>query len=217
MRTCCEVVIFGKKIIIWDVFESSKNEPFKFGVPLPREVLNQSLTTMPWNTIGFREKDGVELTRDESFKYRFKKDGCKHILIINEATKEDCGHYKVKTNGDESMAELLVQGESQSCSQHTFSHHTGGHVASPLLACRLFLGCSGSCRCPRHSAKVTAVVCACQLKLEDLDHISPEGHRSARATWILSLVFVTTEVVLSPPSLCLLTGFYFVCLFVKQN
>uniref|UniRef100_H3CVJ4 Myosin-binding protein C, cardiac-type n=1 Tax=Tetraodon nigroviridis TaxID=99883 RepID=H3CVJ4_TETNG len=55
------------------------------------------------------EKDGVELTRDESFKYRFKKDGCKHILIINDATKEDCGHYKVKTNGGESMAELLVQ------------------------------------------------------------------------------------------------------------
>lgn len=62
--------------------------------------------------IPHREKDGVELTRDESFKYRFKKDGCKHILIINEATKEDCGHYKVKTNGGESMAELLVQGES---------------------------------------------------------------------------------------------------------
>ncbi|XP_056268541.1 myosin-binding protein C, cardiac-type [Pseudoliparis swirei] len=55
------------------------------------------------------EKDGVELTRDESFKYRFKKDGCKHVLIINEATKEDCGHYSVKTNGGMSMAELLVQ------------------------------------------------------------------------------------------------------------
>ncbi|XP_037548571.1 myosin-binding protein C, cardiac-type [Nematolebias whitei] len=55
------------------------------------------------------EKDGIELTRDESLKYRFKKDGCKHYLIINEATKEDCGHYKVKTNGGESMAELLVQ------------------------------------------------------------------------------------------------------------
>ncbi|KAM4743748.1 myosin-binding protein C, cardiac-type [Anableps anableps] len=55
------------------------------------------------------EKDGVELTRDESLKYRFKKDGCKHVLIINEATKEDGGHYKVKTNGGESMAELLVQ------------------------------------------------------------------------------------------------------------
>uniref|UniRef100_A0A3B3YE28 Myosin binding protein C, cardiac n=1 Tax=Poecilia mexicana TaxID=48701 RepID=A0A3B3YE28_9TELE len=55
------------------------------------------------------EKDGVELTRDESLKYRFKKDGCKHVLIINEATKEDGGHYKVKTNGGESVAELLVQ------------------------------------------------------------------------------------------------------------
>uniref|UniRef100_A0A8C7MDE2 Myosin binding protein C3 n=1 Tax=Oncorhynchus kisutch TaxID=8019 RepID=A0A8C7MDE2_ONCKI len=54
------------------------------------------------------EKDGVELTRDESFKYRFKKDGRKHVLIINEATKEDCGHYTVKTNGGESMAELMV-------------------------------------------------------------------------------------------------------------
>ncbi|XP_076855019.1 myosin-binding protein C, cardiac-type isoform X2 [Brachyhypopomus gauderio] len=55
------------------------------------------------------EKDGVELTRDESFKYRFKKDGCKHTLIINEASKEDCGHYRVKTNGGQSVAELMVQ------------------------------------------------------------------------------------------------------------
>lgn len=62
----------------------------------------------------FREKDGVELTRDESFKYRFKKDGCKHTLIINDVTKEDGGHYQVKTNGGQSLAELLVQGESLS-------------------------------------------------------------------------------------------------------
>ncbi|XP_062845670.1 myosin-binding protein C, cardiac-type [Trichomycterus rosablanca] len=55
------------------------------------------------------EKDGVELTRDESFKYRFKKDGSKHVLIINDVTKEDCGHYQVKTNGGQSMAELMVQ------------------------------------------------------------------------------------------------------------
>uniref|UniRef100_A0A671UP24 Myosin binding protein C3 n=1 Tax=Sparus aurata TaxID=8175 RepID=A0A671UP24_SPAAU len=66
------------------------------------------------------EKDGVELTRDESFKYRFKKDGCKHVLIINEATKEDCGHYKVKTNGGESVAELLVQGELKAKDQAVF-------------------------------------------------------------------------------------------------
>ncbi|XP_029438050.1 myosin-binding protein C, cardiac-type-like isoform X2 [Rhinatrema bivittatum] len=55
------------------------------------------------------EKDGVELTREETFKYRFKKDGKKHHLIINETTKEDSGHYTVKTNGGESVAELLVQ------------------------------------------------------------------------------------------------------------
>jgi len=59
----------------------------------------------------YREKDGVELTRDESFKYRFKKDGCKHVLIINDVTKEDCGHYRVKTNGGQSLAELMVQGK----------------------------------------------------------------------------------------------------------
>uniref|UniRef100_A0A8D0GH97 Myosin binding protein C3 n=1 Tax=Sphenodon punctatus TaxID=8508 RepID=A0A8D0GH97_SPHPU len=55
------------------------------------------------------EKDGVEVTREETFKYRFKKDGKKHYLIINESAKEDSGHYKVKTNGGESVAELIVQ------------------------------------------------------------------------------------------------------------
>ncbi|XP_043938759.1 myosin-binding protein C, cardiac-type isoform X2 [Protopterus annectens] len=55
------------------------------------------------------EKDGVELTREETFKYRFKKDGKKHCLIINETVKEDSGNYMVKTNGGESVAELLVQ------------------------------------------------------------------------------------------------------------
>ncbi|XP_063294295.1 myosin-binding protein C, cardiac-type [Pelobates fuscus] len=55
------------------------------------------------------EKDGVELTREETFKYRFKKDGKKHYLIINETTAEDSGNYVVKTNGGESVAELMVQ------------------------------------------------------------------------------------------------------------
>ncbi|KAL1007358.1 hypothetical protein UPYG_G00085610 [Umbra pygmaea] len=70
-------------------------------VELECEVSEEG-TSVKW------EKDGVELTRNESVKYRFKKDGRKHTLIINEATKEDCGHYRVKTNGDESMAELMV-------------------------------------------------------------------------------------------------------------
>ncbi|XP_067151654.1 myosin-binding protein C, cardiac-type [Apteryx mantelli] len=55
------------------------------------------------------EKDGIELTREETFKYRFKKDGKKQYLIINESTKEDSGHYTVKTNGGQSVAELIVQ------------------------------------------------------------------------------------------------------------
>ncbi|KAM4651446.1 myosin-binding protein C, fast-type isoform 1-T1 [Discoglossus pictus] len=54
-------------------------------------------------------KDGVELTREETFKYRFKKDGKKHILIINEATKEDSGRYKVMTNGGQCEADLVVE------------------------------------------------------------------------------------------------------------
>ncbi|NXA44188.1 MYPC2 protein, partial [Eudromia elegans] len=54
-------------------------------------------------------KDGVELTREDAFKYRFKKDGKKHYLIINEATKEDTGHYKIMTNGGESEAEVIVE------------------------------------------------------------------------------------------------------------
>ncbi|XP_068116780.1 myosin-binding protein C, cardiac-type [Hyperolius riggenbachi] len=55
------------------------------------------------------EKDGVELTREETFKYRFKKDGKKHYLYINETTLEDSGNYTAKTNGGESVAELMVQ------------------------------------------------------------------------------------------------------------
>lgn len=62
-------------------------------------------------------KDGVELTREETFKYRFKKDGKKHILIINEATKEDIGRYSVMTNGGECEADLAIEGT-------VFWHHT---------------------------------------------------------------------------------------------
>lgn len=56
-------------------------------------------------------KDGVELNRETAgSKYRFKKDGKRHILIINEATKEDIGMYYAFTNGGESKAELEVEG-----------------------------------------------------------------------------------------------------------
>lgn len=56
-------------------------------------------------------KDGVELNRETAgSKYRFKKDGKRHILIINEATTEDIGMYYAFTNGGESKAELEVEG-----------------------------------------------------------------------------------------------------------
>nr|XP_033817503.1 myosin-binding protein C, fast-type [Geotrypetes seraphini] len=54
-------------------------------------------------------KDGVEMTRDDALKYRFKKDGKKHILIINEATLEDSGRYKVMTNGGQCEADVVVE------------------------------------------------------------------------------------------------------------
>ena len=60
-----------------------------------------------------RLKDGVELTREETFKYRFKKDGRRHHLIINEATLEDAGHYALRTSGGQALAELIVQGEAR--------------------------------------------------------------------------------------------------------
>lgn len=60
--------------------------------------------------ISLRMKDGVELSRDG--KYRFKKDGTKHWLIISEATTEDIGTYHVFTSGGESKGELEVEGTS---------------------------------------------------------------------------------------------------------
>ncbi|XP_061605774.1 myosin binding protein Ca isoform X2 [Phyllopteryx taeniolatus] len=55
-------------------------------------------------------KDGEELTKESAAsKYRFKKDGKKHILIINDAAKEDIGTYFALTNGGESKAELEVE------------------------------------------------------------------------------------------------------------
>ncbi|KAG8126021.1 hypothetical protein E2320_021199, partial [Naja naja] len=52
----------------------------------------------------------VELANpDEEVKWLKNGQEIQHYLIINESTKEDNGHYKVKTNGGESVAELIVQ------------------------------------------------------------------------------------------------------------
>uniref|UniRef100_A0A8C4LSP1 Myosin binding protein C, fast type n=1 Tax=Equus asinus asinus TaxID=83772 RepID=A0A8C4LSP1_EQUAS len=56
-------------------------------------------------------KDGVEMTREDSYKaqYRFKKDGKRHILIYSEVTLEDKGRYRVMTNGGQCEADLIVE------------------------------------------------------------------------------------------------------------
>uniref|UniRef100_A0A3B1JYC2 Myosin binding protein Cb n=1 Tax=Astyanax mexicanus TaxID=7994 RepID=A0A3B1JYC2_ASTMX len=51
-----------------------------------------------------------ELSRDDkSGKYRFKKDGKRHTLILQEAAVEDMGMYYVYTNGGQSKGELIVE------------------------------------------------------------------------------------------------------------
>lgn len=62
-----------------------------------------------------RLKDGVEMTREDSYKarYRFKKDGKRHLLIFSEVTLEDSGRYQVMTNGGQSEADLIVEGTGQ--------------------------------------------------------------------------------------------------------
>ncbi|OBS83064.1 hypothetical protein A6R68_22950, partial [Neotoma lepida] len=62
-------------------------------------------------------KDGVEMTREDSYKarYRFKKDGKRHILIYSDVAQEDGGRYQVITNGGQCEAELIVE---DWCSSH---------------------------------------------------------------------------------------------------
>ncbi|XP_043959360.1 myosin binding protein Cb isoform X3 [Gambusia affinis] len=49
-----------------------------------------------------------EITKDSS-KFRFKKDGKKHTLIIQEATLDDAGMYHAWTNGGHTKGELEVE------------------------------------------------------------------------------------------------------------
>ncbi|KAI4876790.1 hypothetical protein NFI96_005981 [Prochilodus magdalenae] len=54
--------------------------------------------------------EGEELSReDKSGRYRFRKDGKRHSLIIQEATLDDTGMYYVYTNGGQSKGELIVE------------------------------------------------------------------------------------------------------------
>ncbi|KAG8521461.1 Myosin-binding protein C, fast-type, partial [Galemys pyrenaicus] len=56
-------------------------------------------------------KDGVEMTREDSYKarYRFKKDGKRHILIYSDVALEDGGRFQVMTNGGQCEADLIVE------------------------------------------------------------------------------------------------------------
>ncbi|XP_063045426.1 myosin binding protein Ca isoform X3 [Engraulis encrasicolus] len=53
-------------------------------------------------------KDGIEITRDLT-RYRMKKDGKKHTLVISEAEKDDIGLFSVFTNGGHSESDLEVE------------------------------------------------------------------------------------------------------------
>uniref|UniRef100_A0A8C6U3F9 Myosin-binding protein C, fast-type n=1 Tax=Neogobius melanostomus TaxID=47308 RepID=A0A8C6U3F9_9GOBI len=53
--------------------------------------------------------EDVELHKDKDSKFRFKKDGRKHTLIIPEATLEDIGMYHAWTNGGHTKGELEVE------------------------------------------------------------------------------------------------------------
>nr|XP_023010093.1 myosin-binding protein C, fast-type isoform X2 [Maylandia zebra] len=50
-----------------------------------------------------------EIHKDKDSKYRFKKDGKKHTLIIQEATLDDIGMYHAWTNGGHTKGELEVE------------------------------------------------------------------------------------------------------------
>ncbi|XP_030256440.1 myosin-binding protein C, fast-type-like isoform X10 [Sparus aurata] len=53
--------------------------------------------------------EDVELHKEKDSKFRFKKDGKKHTLIIHEATLDDIGMYHAWTNGGHTKGELEVE------------------------------------------------------------------------------------------------------------
>lgn len=73
--------------------------------------------------------EDIELIKDkDSTKYRFKKDGKKHTLIIQEATLEYIGMYHAWTNGGHTKGELEVEGTTRR-----------SYIQMCLLLCEVFL------------------------------------------------------------------------------
>lgn len=78
-----------------------------------------------WNPLT-RFFEDVELHKDsKDSKYRFKKDGKKHTLIIQEATLDDIGMYHAWTNGGHTKGELEVEGTT---GKHSVSEETRGCI-----------------------------------------------------------------------------------------
>lgn len=63
----------------------------------------------------------------DSTKYRFKKDGKKHTLIIQEATLNDIGMYHAWTNGGHTKGELEVEGTLRIWLCIFFCHQVSPH------------------------------------------------------------------------------------------
>ena len=64
-----------------------------------------------WTVYMARYFEDIELHKDtNAAKYRMKKDGRKHTLIILEAGLEDIGMYHCWTNGGHTKGELEVEG-----------------------------------------------------------------------------------------------------------
>ncbi|XP_051784442.1 myosin-binding protein C, slow-type isoform X2 [Erpetoichthys calabaricus] len=53
-------------------------------------------------------KNGVEIPREIRSKFRFKTEGIKHLLIIDDAMREDSGVYTVMTTGGQTEAHVKV-------------------------------------------------------------------------------------------------------------
>ena len=82
--------------------------------------------------------EDIELQKDKDSKYRFKKDGKKHTLIIQEATLDDIGMYHAWTNGGHTKGELEVEGTTRMYSPIIFLFCCFCLLKSPLIKSMMF-------------------------------------------------------------------------------
>lgn len=140
-----------------------------------------------WNSLT-RFFEDVELHKDsKDTKYRFKKDGKKHTLIIQEATLDDIGMYHAWTNGGHTKGELEVEGTT---GKHFWFRGNVGlhfHSCAQLFKCddapsddfrkgrsRFATFCPGFCHFGR--------LLFCAEAAADLNH-KPLGPMTRKRTW----------------------------------